>query len=263
VDQRKRRPYRRDDADNESVQDLRELFLKAYSAHDRSLLRSLCKRALTAFKALHNADKDEWDLVCQYPDSAPLIEALSKWARAHHLTWNGAPAKWVMDAALATLEHYAKSPKRRYPLHWVSTATLHPQPPSAEGGFVSVFTQEPESSLLPMLHVEINPWDWTSESVGKFTKRFNRSCKLAHQKHITEQKAMAAKWSARAKIQRTEHVECLAMWQSGSTLSEIQAFMRTKYEVHLGDSRDKSAISHAIRKTAEVIQLDPRPSNHV
>jgi hypothetical protein len=34
------------------VQDLRELFMKAYSEHDSSLLRGLCKGPLTAFKAL-------------------------------------------------------------------------------------------------------------------------------------------------------------------------------------------------------------------
>ena len=101
MDHQGRRPYRRDDADNESVQDLRELFLKAYSEHDSSLLRGLCKGPLTAFKALDNADKDDWDLVGQYPESAALVEALFKWAKAHYLTWKGAPSSWVMNAALA------------------------------------------------------------------------------------------------------------------------------------------------------------------
>jgi hypothetical protein len=263
VDHRGRRPYRRDDADNESVQDLRELFLNAYREHDSSLLRGLCKRPLTAFKSLDGVDKDEWDLVRQHPESAPLVDALSKWAEAHYLTWKGAPSGWVMNAALATLEYYAKSRKRRYRPRWVFAVTLHPQPPTADEGFVSVFTREPERSVSPMLLIEINPWNWTSESLGEFTKRFNRCCKLARERHIKEVKAMAAQWRTRKKIERIEHLECLAMWQSGSTLNEIQEFMRTKYEVHLGDSHDKSAISHAIRKTAQVIQVDPRSGNRV
>ncbi len=262
MDHRRHRPYRRDDADNESVQELRELFLKAYSQNDSSLLGALCKRPLTAFKSLDCVDKDEWDLVRQHPESAALVEALSKWAKVHNLTWKGAPARWVMDAALATLEHYAKSRKRRKRLRWVFALTLHPQPPTAEEGFVSAFTREPERSVLPMIHIEINPWNWTSESLGEFTKRFNRCCKLARERHTKEMKAMAAQWSTRTKIERPEYLECLALWQSGSSLNEIQAFMRTK-GMHLGDSRDKSAISHAIRKTAQVIQVDPRPVNRI
>ena len=118
MDHRGHRPYRRDDADNESVQELRELFLKAYSQNDSSLLGALCKHPLTAFKSLDSVDKDEWDLVRQHPESAALVEALSKWAKAHYLTWKGAPSSWVMNAALATLERYAKSRKRRYRLRW-------------------------------------------------------------------------------------------------------------------------------------------------
>jgi hypothetical protein len=257
VDHRGRRPYRRDDADNESVQDLRELFLKAYSEHDSSLLQGLCKGPLTAFKSLDSVDKDEWDLVRQYSEFAPLVEALSKWAKAHYLTWKGAPSGWVMDAALATLEHYAKSRKRRDRLRWVFAATLHRQSPTADEELVSVATREPDSSLLPILLIEISPWNWTSESLGEFTKRFNRCCKLARASHIKEVNAISAQWSARKKIQRTEYLEGLAMWQSGCTLNEIQKFMRKK-GMHLGDSHDKSAISHAIRKTAQVIQVDPR-----
>ena len=262
MDHRGRRPYRRDDADNENVQNLRELFLNAYSQHDRGLLPGLCKRPLTEFKSLDSVDKDEWDLVRQHPESAALDGALSKWARAHYLTWKGAPSGWVMDAALATLEHYAKSRKKRYRLRWFFAATLHAQIPTAEEGFMSVFTREPERSILPKLRIEINPWNWTSESLGEFTKRFNRCCKLARESHIKEVKAMAVKWSTRKKIERTEYLECLAMWQSGSTLNEIQGFMRTK-GMHVGDSRDKSAISYAIRKTAQVIQVAPRPGNRV
>ena len=262
MDHRGRRPYLRDDADNESVQDLRELFLKAYSEHHSSLLRGLCKGPLTAFKALDNADKDDWDLVRQYPESAALVEALFKWAKAHYLTWKGAPSSWVMNAALATLERYAKSRKRRHRLRWFFAFTLHPQPPTADEGFVSVATGEPDNSVLPMLRIEIDPWNWTSESLGEFTKRFNRCCKLARENHIKEMKAMAAQWSTRKKIKRTEYLEGLAMWQSGCTLNKIQEFMRTK-GMHTGDSRDKSAMSHAIRKTARVIQVDPRPGNRV
>jgi hypothetical protein len=262
VDHQGRRPYRRDDADNESVQDLRELFLKAYSEHDSSLLLGLCKGPLKAFKALDNADKDDWDLVRQYSESAGLVQALSKWAKAHYLTWKGVPSSWVMNAALATLERYVKSRTRRYRLRWFFAVTLHLQPPTAEEGFVSVFTGEPESSLLPMPQIEIDPWNWTSESLGEFTKRFNRCCKLARESYIKEMKAIAAQWSTRKKIERTEYLEGLAMWQSGCTLNEIQEFMRTK-GMHTGDSRDKSAISYAIRKTARVIQVDPRPGNRV
>ena len=262
MDHRGRRPYRRDDADNESVQDLRELFLNAYREHDSSLLAGLCKRPLTAFKSLDGVDKDEWDLVRQHPESAALVEALSRWAKAHYLTWKGAPSGWVMDAALATLEHYAKSRKRRYRLRWVFAATLHRQPPTADEELVSVATREPDSSLLPMLHIEIDPWNWTSEPLLEFTKRFNRCCKLARETHIKKVKAIAIQWSTRKKIERPEYLECLAMWQSGSTLNEIQGFMRTK-GMNLGDSRDKSAISHAIRKTAQAIQVDPRPANRI
>jgi hypothetical protein len=113
-----------------------------------------------------------------------------------------------------------------------------------------------------MPHIEIDPWNWTSEPLGEFTKRFNRCCKLARESHIEEMNAMAAQWSSRKKIKRTEYLEGLAMWQSGCTLNKIQEFMSTK-GIFLGDSRDKSAISHAIRKTARVIQVEPRPGNRI
>src|SRR5437899_2123734 len=107
-----------------------------------------------------------------------------------------------------------------------------------------------------------SPGNQSAVYCPRFTKRFNRCCKLARESHIKEVKAMAVKWSTRKKIERTEYLECLAMWQSGSTLNEIQGFMRTK-GMHVGDSRDKSAISYAIRKTAQVIQVAPRPGNRV
>ncbi len=237
---------RKDENDHESIDTARERFLDTYATESPALLGELRETVLPVYppsvdikiECAKSPYVELWDLVqASYPQ---LRDALSLWARKYFLTHGGEPAGWVMEAALVTLNAFARGALR---LRWHHPSVWHPMFPAGDSEFFSTSTGE---SLAEMTAIRIVIPAWNrpgAEEEGSFKKRFYEECDRAFTEHVAE----GRKWTVRAKVKEPLYIDALAMWQAGQTLSQIHSRLEES-GLHVGGIPKTGTITHRLTK---------------